>query len=145
MLRRSFQAISKSLRLQPDRIHKGQDFMGNNYFEVPPQKYYFGMKEVFKTKRTIETPNMHNIEMQRDVIESGRDVPTEWLAWLQGRRKNPPTEQEVQNNLIRMQNMKEKVQFLDEKHKQEKEPISEAPKPKKKDLDQAEVDSWNPK
>ncbi|XP_039257303.2 NADH dehydrogenase [ubiquinone] 1 alpha subcomplex assembly factor 2-like [Styela clava] len=144
MLRRGLQAISKSLRLEPDKICKGRDFIGNIYYETPPQKYYFGLKEVFKTRRSVDTPvkDPH----QRDIIESGRDIPTEWLSWLQGRRKLPPTELEVENNLLRMRKMKEKVKFLDEQQKKERDiPKTEVPKPKKKDPDQAEVESWDPK
>lgn len=82
-----FKNILKSLR--PKNFQKGNhigtDYMGTKYFEVPADPQ--GGKR--RPARSFEplAPNKFD-----------QDIPAEWEAWLRGRRKDPPTEEEVIKN-----------------------------------------------
>ncbi|XP_018327880.1 NADH dehydrogenase [ubiquinone] 1 alpha subcomplex assembly factor 2 [Agrilus planipennis] len=64
---------------------KGIDYMGNNYYEIPADPS-IGKRQ---DKRWFVPQNSENFE----------DVPPEWDSWLRGRRKEPPTEEEIMKNL----------------------------------------------
>uniref|UniRef100_A0A8D8LRE2 NADH dehydrogenase [ubiquinone] 1 alpha subcomplex assembly factor 2 n=2 Tax=Cacopsylla melanoneura TaxID=428564 RepID=A0A8D8LRE2_9HEMI len=66
--------------------HMGTDYMGTKYFEIPadPQG---GVRRSVRSFEPIVKDKFDQI------------VPPEWEAWLRGRRKQPPTEDEINRNL----------------------------------------------
>lgn len=72
----------------------GSDYFGNKYYEIPPDPS-IGKR---KANRWFQPPEKDDF-MQ--------EMPAEWEAWLRGRRKEPPTEDEVLKNYAIMQ-MKKK-------------------------------------
>lgn len=72
----------------------GEDYFGNKYYEIPAN------------------PSLGQTRNQRwfeptEKEAYNQEVTAEWEAWLRGRRKEPPTEQELLRNLAIMK-MKEK-------------------------------------
>lgn len=61
----------------------GVDYMGTKYYEISKTGEYLRKK-----------PNRYFVPKNKDDFE--QEMPAEWEAWLRGRRKQPPTEQEVQ-------------------------------------------------
>lgn len=76
--------------LSPKRYKKGNfigtDYMGTKYFEIPadPQG---GLRRAY---RSFEPSISEKFD---------QTLPPEWEAWLRGRRKEPPTEEEIRRNL----------------------------------------------
>lgn len=68
----------------------GKDYFGNKYFEIPANPS-IGKR---KASRWFDPPKKDDF-MQ--------EMPAEWEAWLRGRRKEPPSEEEVMKNLAIMQ------------------------------------------
>lgn len=93
----------------------GSDQFGNEYYEK------------------IADPE-RNVRGQRYIKERGGaspqdipDVPVEWDAWLRGRRKNPPTEEEIKQNYVKMMQKKMRAQRIESKFSDTK--ADEEPKP----------------
>jgi len=63
----------------------GSDEFGNKYFEKP-----YDAKYDIKAQRRIEPKDPDQFTVPT--------VPVEWMTWLQGRRSEPPTEQEREKN-----------------------------------------------
>ncbi|XP_072019306.1 NADH dehydrogenase [ubiquinone] 1 alpha subcomplex assembly factor 2-like [Amphiura filiformis] len=63
----------------------GADHLGNKYFEAVQRN---SAGEVVKTRRLVESSHKHY------QYESGM-IPHEWEAWVRGKRKKPPTEDEI--------------------------------------------------
>ncbi|XP_069818833.1 NADH dehydrogenase [ubiquinone] 1 alpha subcomplex assembly factor 2 [Dendropsophus ebraccatus] len=72
------------------RQHMGTDHYGNKYYYIPQQKTWTG--QTIRAKRMVEP-------VQNDVYkyETGH-IPTEWEAWIRGKRKDPPTIEEILHN-----------------------------------------------
>ncbi|XP_040277252.1 NADH dehydrogenase [ubiquinone] 1 alpha subcomplex assembly factor 2 [Bufo bufo] len=72
------------------RQHMGTDQFGNKYYSIPEQKTWTGQAN--RAKRIVEPA-------QKDVYkyEAGH-IPTEWEAWIRGKRKDPPTIEEILKN-----------------------------------------------
>ncbi|XP_028661280.1 NADH dehydrogenase [ubiquinone] 1 alpha subcomplex assembly factor 2 isoform X2 [Erpetoichthys calabaricus] len=70
--------------------HVGTDSFGNKYYSVPEQKTWTG--QTIRAKRIVEAVNSKEYEYQ------GESIPSEWDAWIRGRRKDPPTLEEIQKN-----------------------------------------------
>ncbi|XP_078405425.1 NADH dehydrogenase [ubiquinone] 1 alpha subcomplex assembly factor 2 [Cetorhinus maximus] len=70
--------------------HMGTDQFGNKYYYIPQQRNWTG--QTIRSKRIIEAVNPKEID-----YEVG-DIPSEWEAWIQGRRKDPPTMEEILRN-----------------------------------------------
>lgn len=134
-----FRVLSRILRVEPMKILKGVDLHGNKYYEIPPQRYFLFQREVSKLKRTVEPPNVDIFS----AVEASKRVPTEWLAWLQWTRADPPEPGEVESNFAKKQAMKVKVGLLQEKHKTQSE-SSPKQEPAQEKLQQADVDEWKP-
>ncbi|XP_044762995.1 NADH dehydrogenase [ubiquinone] 1 alpha subcomplex assembly factor 2 [Coccinella septempunctata] len=66
---------------------KGTDYMGNKYFEIPKSS------NKQRNSRWFQPTEKDNFT---------QEVPAEWEAWLRGRRREPPTEEEVLKNLAVM-------------------------------------------
>lgn len=68
----------------------GSDYFGNKYYEIPANPSV----DKRRASRWFKPPEKDDF-MQ--------EMPAEWEAWLRGRRKDPPTEDEVMRNLAIMQ------------------------------------------
>ncbi|GFN98516.1 mimitin, mitochondrial [Plakobranchus ocellatus] len=84
----------------------GSDHFGNEYYEVigDSSRNIRGQRYI-KEKAGLST---HDIP----------DVPVEWSAWLRGRRKNPPTEEEIKRNYGKMMQKKLRAEQLEKKFSQ---------------------------
>jgi NADH:ubiquinone oxidoreductase subunit len=65
----------------------GSDEFGNKYFE----KLYDAKNDI-KAQRRVEPKDPDQFKVPT--------VPVEWMTWLQGRRSDPPTEQEREANKV---------------------------------------------
>ncbi|XP_030214011.1 NADH dehydrogenase [ubiquinone] 1 alpha subcomplex assembly factor 2 isoform X2 [Gadus morhua] len=65
------------------REHVGSDHLGNNYYMIPQQKTWTGRS--VRAKRMVETANPNEYEYMEG------SIPSEWDAWIRGRRKEPPS------------------------------------------------------
>ncbi|XP_022903784.1 NADH dehydrogenase [ubiquinone] 1 alpha subcomplex assembly factor 2 [Onthophagus taurus] len=63
----------------------GKDYHGTKYFEIPADPSLGRRRE-----RWFEPINKENFE---------QELPPEWQAWLRGKRREPPTEDEIDRNL----------------------------------------------
>ncbi|CRL04208.1 CLUMA_CG017308, isoform A [Clunio marinus] len=80
----------------------GEDYFGNKFYEIPKDP----SKGKSKTSRWFEPPEKENHE---------QEISAEWESWLRGRRKEPPTQQELMKNLAIMQLKKKNADLLDQK------------------------------
>jgi len=77
--------------LRPRKISgnlMGKDNFGNKYFEIPADPSIGKRKD----SRWFEPPAKNHLD------KFDQDMPAEWEAWLRGRRKVPPTDNEVLQN-----------------------------------------------
>ncbi|XP_063818958.1 NADH dehydrogenase [ubiquinone] 1 alpha subcomplex assembly factor 2 [Pseudophryne corroboree] len=70
--------------------HVGTDQFGNKYYVIPEQRTWTGQS--IRARRTVEA-----VEQDAYKYELGH-IPTEWEAWIRGRRKDPPTIEEILKN-----------------------------------------------
>lgn len=90
----------------------GEDYFGNRYFEIPVQEH--------SLKRRPErwfVPPGNNADKNFDV-----ELTAEWQSWLRHRRAQPPTDEELKQNLAVMQMKKINAAELDAKYSEGKEP-----------------------
>lgn len=73
------------------REHVGTDHLGNKYYFIPEQKTWTG--RVVRAKRVVEPVNPSEYEY----VEGS--IPIEWDAWIRGRRKEPPSMEELMKNI----------------------------------------------
>ncbi|CAL1614691.1 unnamed protein product [Knipowitschia caucasica] len=95
------------------REHVGTDHLGNKYYIIPEQKTWTG--RVVRSRRLVEAVNPSEFEY----LEGS--VPVEWDAWIRGRRKEPPTNEEVLHNLLYQQQIKLKALEVDQKEQKDQE------------------------
>lgn len=62
----------------------GEDYYGTKYYEMP-----------YKTD-TFKRPSRYFVPVNKDDYE--QEIPAEWEAWLRNRRKDPPTEKELEES-----------------------------------------------
>ncbi|XP_058128681.1 NADH dehydrogenase [ubiquinone] 1 alpha subcomplex assembly factor 2 [Anopheles ziemanni] len=87
LLRIAFDNFLKSFR--PRQIkgnYVGEDYFGNKYYEIPPDPSV-GRR---RASRWFEPTAKEAYD---------QEITAEWEAWLRGRRKEPPTQQELLKNL----------------------------------------------
>ena len=134
------------LKLQPERKLMGSDLQGNNYYEIMPQKYLFGLREVNKTIRLVEPQGMTT----RPVPATMKLTP-EWESWLRRKRDNPPTMVELEQNVEKFYIMQERIRALEEQQVSTKQELESASRNKDSDSASAKqkteketqtVDSW---
>ncbi|XP_008289583.1 NADH dehydrogenase [ubiquinone] 1 alpha subcomplex assembly factor 2 [Stegastes partitus] len=89
------------------REHVGTDHLGNKYYFIPEQKTWTG--RITRAKRIVVAANP-----AEDEYTEG-SIPMEWDAWIRGRRKEPPSVEEVLKNMSRMEEIKLKAKELEEK------------------------------
>lgn len=81
---------------------KGTDYYGNRYYEILPNP------SIGKRKG-----NRWFVPVEKENFE--QELPAEWEAWLRGRRKEPPAEEELMKNLAIMEMKKKNAVLVDAK------------------------------
>ncbi|KAG8237065.1 hypothetical protein J437_LFUL005172 [Ladona fulva] len=81
--------------------YTGTDYFGNKYYEIPADPSV-GKR---KSSRWFEPK-------ETDAFD--QEIPAEWEAWLRGRRKDPPSEEELLKNLAVMEMKKKNAQRIAE-------------------------------
>nr|XP_020449551.1 mimitin, mitochondrial [Monopterus albus] len=89
------------------REHVGTDILGNKYYFIPEQKTWTGRR--VHAKRIVEAANPTEYEY----IEG--NIPIEWDAWIRGRRKEPPSIEELLQNDTYRELMKLKAKEVEKK------------------------------
>ncbi|KAE8636240.1 hypothetical protein XENTR_v10002903 [Xenopus tropicalis] len=84
------------------RHHIGTDQFGNKYYYVPEQRSWTGRS--IRERRLVDPVNKNTHEYQLG------HIPTEWEAWIRGKRKNPPTVEEILQNEKSREEIKMKVE-----------------------------------
>ncbi|KAL0979136.1 hypothetical protein UPYG_G00181200 [Umbra pygmaea] len=98
LLRRTFGVLKE---------HVGTDHLGNKYYWQPEQKTWTG--RIVRGKRMVVAANTSEFEY----VEGS--IPSEWDAWIRGRRKQPPSIEELVKNQNYRVNIKMKARDLEEK------------------------------
>ncbi|XP_074493776.1 NADH dehydrogenase [ubiquinone] 1 alpha subcomplex assembly factor 2 isoform X2 [Sebastes fasciatus] len=98
LLRRTFGIV---------REHVGTDTVGNKYFVIPQQKTWTGRS--VRARRMVEAANPTEYEYTEG------SIPIEWDAWIRGRRKEPPSIEELLKNESYREQIKLKAKEVDEK------------------------------
>nr|XP_019542116.2 NADH dehydrogenase [ubiquinone] 1 alpha subcomplex assembly factor 2 [Aedes albopictus] len=92
----------------------GEDYLGNKYYEIPANPS-LGQR---RPQRRFEPTEKEAYN---------QEVTAEWEAWLRGRRKEPPTEQELLRNLAIMKMKERNAAELEAKYSKPKD-VAELPK-----------------
>lgn len=87
------------------REHVGTDHLGNKYYFIPEQKTWTG--RVVRAKRMVEPVN----PSESEYVEG--NIPMEWDAWIRGRRKEPPSMEELMKNISYREQIILKAQEVD--------------------------------
>ncbi|XP_015251488.1 PREDICTED: mimitin, mitochondrial [Cyprinodon variegatus] len=98
LLRRTFGVV---------REHVGTDHLGNRYYLIPEQKTWTGRH--VRAKRIVEAAN----PAEHEYMEGS--IPMEWEAWVRGRRKEPPSIEELMLNESQREKIKLKAIEVEEK------------------------------
>ncbi|KAM3611729.1 uncharacterized protein V6R79_023289 [Siganus canaliculatus] len=98
VLRRSFGLV---------RDYVGTDHLGNKYYFVPEQKTWTG--RLVRAKRIVVAANPSEYEYTEG------SIPMEWDAWIRGRRKEPPSIEELLKNESYRELIKVKAKDVEEK------------------------------
>ncbi|CAL8344920.1 unnamed protein product [Lota lota] len=98
LLRRTFGIV---------REHVGSDHLGNKYYMIPQQKTWTGRS--VRAKRMVEAANPTEYEYMEG------SIPSEWDAWIRGRRKEPPSIEELLKNERYRVQIKQKARETDER------------------------------
>lgn len=102
-----------------DKFLVGEDQLGNTYFEKPPSpdaprqvpKRWIKYSDDMSKKYTEE---------DRHFLFTDAEIPVEWKAWLQMKRKSPPTLEEIiRNEAIKLRTI-QRAKELEEKEREEK-------------------------
>ncbi|KAM9331339.1 NADH dehydrogenase [ubiquinone] 1 alpha subcomplex assembly factor 2 [Gastrophryne carolinensis] len=101
------------------RQHMGTDQHGNHYYYIPQQRTWTG--QVTRPKRIVEPANKEVYQ-----YELG-NIPTEWEAWIRGKRMDPPTIEEILRNEKLRQEVTIKAQELLEQEKSKDQGLSVEP------------------
>lgn len=89
------------------RVHVGTDHLGNKYYSIPEHKSLTG--KLVRAKRMVVAANLS----EHEYIEGS--IPTEWDAWIRGRRKEPPSIEELLKNESQREELKVKARVVEEK------------------------------
>lgn len=83
----------------------GKDYYGTKYFEIPPGS-------------VRNTPSRYFEPVNENAFD--QEVPAEWEAWLRHRRKEPPTQQELEANYKLQLTKKENAAKIAAQHSKDK-------------------------
>ncbi|KAM8866742.1 NADH dehydrogenase [ubiquinone] 1 alpha subcomplex assembly factor 2 [Synchiropus picturatus] len=100
-------ALRRALGVVREQV--GTDHFGNKYFIIPEQKTWTG--RVVRAKRIVEAANPTEFEYMEG------SIPTEWDAWIRGRRKEPPSMEELMRNEHNREQVKLRAKEVEEKDK----------------------------
>ncbi|XP_029915902.1 NADH dehydrogenase [ubiquinone] 1 alpha subcomplex assembly factor 2 [Myripristis murdjan] len=89
------------------REHVGTDHLGNKYYIIPEQKTWTG--RVVRAKRMVVAANPTEYQYMEG------SIPLEWDAWIRGRRKEPPSIEELLKNERYREEIKVKAKDVEEK------------------------------
>ncbi|KAL3062793.1 hypothetical protein OYC64_002571 [Pagothenia borchgrevinki] len=89
------------------REHVGTDLVGNKYYHIPEQKTWTGRS--VRARRMVVAANA----IEYEYVEGS--IPMEWDSWIRGRRKEPPSVEELLKNQSYRDNMKIKAREVEEK------------------------------
>lgn len=89
------------------REHVGTDHLGNKYYIIPEQKTWTG--RVVRAKRMVVAANPTEYQYMEG------SIPQEWDAWIRGRRKEPPSIEELMKNEHYREEIKVKAKEVEEK------------------------------
>ncbi|XP_006789857.1 NADH dehydrogenase [ubiquinone] 1 alpha subcomplex assembly factor 2 [Neolamprologus brichardi] len=89
------------------REHVGTDHLGNKYYLIPEQKTWTG--RIVRARRIVEAANAKEYEYMEG------SIPMEWDAWIRGRRKEPPSIEELLKNESSREQIKTKAKEVEEK------------------------------
>ncbi|XP_053689758.1 NADH dehydrogenase [ubiquinone] 1 alpha subcomplex assembly factor 2 [Sabethes cyaneus] len=81
----------------------GEDYFGNKYYEIPANAS-LGQR---RNQRWFEPTTKETYD---------QEITAEWEAWLRGRRKLPPTPEELAQNLAIMKMKERNAAELDQKY-----------------------------
>ncbi|XP_055530159.1 NADH dehydrogenase [ubiquinone] 1 alpha subcomplex assembly factor 2 [Wyeomyia smithii] len=81
----------------------GEDYFGNKYYEIPANPS-LGQR---RNQRWFEPTEKEAY---------GQEITAEWEAWLRGRRKQPPTVEELTQNLAIMKMKERNAADLEKKY-----------------------------
>ncbi|XP_049907304.1 NADH dehydrogenase [ubiquinone] 1 alpha subcomplex assembly factor 2 [Epinephelus moara] len=98
VLRRTFGVV---------REHVGTDTLGNKYYIIPEQKTWTG--RLIRAKRMVVAANPSEYEYTEG------SIPMEWDAWIRGRRKEPPSVEELLKNEAYREQIKLKGKEVEER------------------------------
>jgi len=92
---KTFRSLLTSLKPRQIRGNLvGGDHLGTKYYEIPADP-----------RGGKRKPERWFLPLEKNKFD--QDIPSEWEAWLRGRRANPPTENELLTNLA-ISDMKKK-------------------------------------
>uniref|UniRef100_A0A1B6JJ22 NADH dehydrogenase [ubiquinone] 1 alpha subcomplex subunit 12 n=1 Tax=Homalodisca liturata TaxID=320908 RepID=A0A1B6JJ22_9HEMI len=86
---------------------KGTDRFGNKYYEIEA-----GGNRNKNSRYFVPVTKEDGFDQEK---------PAEWESWLRGRRREPPTEEEIASNYKLMMEKKRLAEEIDEKYKGPKE------------------------
>ncbi|XP_052861440.1 NADH dehydrogenase [ubiquinone] 1 alpha subcomplex assembly factor 2 [Anopheles cruzii] len=86
----------------------GEDYFGNKYYEIPPDPSV-GRR---KASRWFEPTAKEAYD---------QEITAEWEAWLRGRRREPPTQEELLKNLAIMKMKERNAAELEAKYSKAKD------------------------
>lgn len=89
------------------REHVGTDLLGNKYYIIPEQKTWTGRS--VRAKRMVVAANPTEYEYMEG------SIPSEWDAWIRGRRKEPPSIEELLKNQQYREQIKLKAREVEER------------------------------
>ncbi|XP_072243853.1 NADH dehydrogenase [ubiquinone] 1 alpha subcomplex assembly factor 2 isoform X1 [Leuresthes tenuis] len=89
------------------RDHVGTDHLGNKYYFIPEQRSWTG--RLARAKRIVVVAN----PKEHEYMEG--NIPMEWDAWIRGRRKQPPSIEELLVNESQREQIKLKAKEVEEK------------------------------
>lgn len=108
-----------SFKVEPRKYlgdFKGEDHLGNKYFELPPDPR--GCRRYSSRWFEAEDPS-----------DTTPEIPREWIAWLRRQRDVPPTQQEIILNMAKAQLKQQRAAEINEKYGH-KDTSTETPFPK---------------
>ncbi|KAH9500355.1 hypothetical protein Btru_071582 [Bulinus truncatus] len=101
----------------------------NSLFTVKQNDKFVGIDKFGNKYFEKEGDNSHNLRASRYIKQNDEtdwdipEIPVEWEAWLRGKRKDPPTTEEIERNYIKMIQTKRRAEELDRKYSQKKNSV----------------------
>lgn len=106
---RMLEKVARTFRLGRWRYFAGYDLDGNRYFEMPHPL------NPNSSKRTVD------YRIKRDWADyQFSSMPVQWSAWMRRTRQNPPTIEELQQDVARRERLQRNVALLDQAYQEEK-------------------------